>query len=166
LLCDGSIGDGLARLEDAAARWPDLPFFLAARLRWAAAAGDWPMVENYLIDGDNFERALRHRATDVTAWIEFSRNPAPAFAEFLTLRNAAISAHRSGLEELLLYAKIVGIEEVLERLLLAGEIIVNVEAGRRPDEIGAIALWLPIYDAVRQSAAFATLTGRILPVLN
>jgi len=166
LLCDGSIGDGLARLEDAAARWPDLPFFLAARLRWGAAAGDWPTVENYLIDGENFERALRHRAADVRAWIEFSRNPAPAFAEFLTLRNAAISAHRSGLEELLLYAKIVGIEEVLERLQLAGEIIVNVEAGRRPDEIGAIALWLPIYDAVRQSAAFATLTSRILPVLN
>jgi hypothetical protein len=74
-----------------------------------------------------------------------------------------MSAHRSGLEELLLYAKFVGISEVLERLDAAGEIIVNAEAGRRPDEIGAIALWLPIYDAVRHSSAFAALTGRILP---
>jgi TolB-like protein len=163
LLCDGSIEDGLARLESAAARWPDLPFFLATRLRWAAAAGDWATVDRFTRNDGDPRHSLGPRAPDVYAWIEFNRNPELTIDDFLALRAGAFADGRSGLEELLLYGRTAGIEHVLEHLDASGEAIVNVDAARRPDEIGTIALWLPIYDLVRRSPGFTTLEGRILP---
>ncbi|WP_156404699.1 hypothetical protein [Sphingomonas sp. Root241] len=96
------------------------------------------------------------------AWIEIARNPGSTFDDFLSLRAAAFTCGRSGLEELLLYGRTAGIEEVLQLLDASGEAIVNMAAARRPDEIGAIALWLPIYDAVRKSPGFAAAERRIV----
>jgi adenylate cyclase len=162
LLCAGKVDDGLKMLDEAAVRWPGLPFFLAARLKWAAVAGEWTIIEHHLAGDPTLTGSVGHRAADIRAWIEFSRNPAPTFEEFLSLRADAFAARRSGLEELLLYAKAVGLEEALDRVDRAGHVIVNLDASRTPDELGAIALWLPLYNRLRGSPAFSILTTRIL----
>jgi adenylate cyclase len=163
LLCDGKTEQGLSKLEEAAARWPALPFFLAFRIRWAAAAGDWSTVDRHIANEAEFCSSLGRRAADVKSWIEFSRSSAPTFEDFLALRNEAFAAGRSGLEELLLFARARDVEDVLHSLNAEGLAVINEEASRRPDEIGAIALWLPIYDAVRYSPGFTSLTSWILP---
>jgi TolB-like protein len=162
LLCDGKTEEGLSKLEHAAARWPALPFFLAFRIRWAAAAGDWATVDRHTCNEAEFRVALGRRASDVSSWIAFNRSSAPTFEDFLTLRDEAFAAGRSGLEELLLFARARSLEDILGSLHENALPVINQEASRRPDEIGAIALWLPIYDAVRHSPGFTSLTSRIL----
>jgi hypothetical protein len=148
----------LDRLDMAVARWPTIPFFLAARLKWAATVEDWKTVEALSVE--QRDQALQHRAGDVSAWIDFCREPDVSAQGLERLLQPAFALGTSGLQELLLHAKHAGLSQTLSHLAEAGTPPVQAKAPRRPDDLGSIALWLPVFDAVRADRDF----GRLLDI--
>lgn len=152
---------GLDKLDGAVERWPHIPFFAAARIRWAAAANDWASVEA-LTDPARLARySLLYRTEDVTRWIEACRGCSASSQSLERLRDSAFGIGNSGLEELLLHARFAGLATTLEMLDQASEKVVRFEAPRRPDDLGAISLFLPIYSEVRRDPSFGTLCDRL-----
>ena len=161
LLAHRDIADGTRKLDEAIARWPSIPFFLASRLRWAAAVQDWETIDTLAAAAGPGEHALQHRAPDVSAWIAFCRTPDVSPDALRRLRESAFAIGQSGLEELLLYAREAGLAHAFSILSAAGQPVVRMDAPRRPDDLGTIALWLPAFDKVRADPDFNLLLEKL-----
>jgi hypothetical protein len=93
--------------------------------------------------------------------VESCRTHDGSAAAFRRMRDAAFQIGSSGLEPLLLHARHAGLGKTLELAALAGEPVVDREAPRRPDDVGAILLFLPFFSELRQDAAFPGLCARL-----
>lgn len=157
----GSEREAIDRLDAAIARWPPIPFFTAARVRWAALAGDWATVDTLMSPERLARFPLHHRAAETAAFVEACQSNRPSSAGIKALRDQAFALGKCGLEPLLLHARTAGLAEAMALCDRAGQPLVDVGAPRRPDDIGATSLFLPAFASVRQDPLFPTLCVRL-----
>jgi len=161
LAASGQLEAAIAKLDRALARWPQIPFFAATRIGWAAMLGDWETADELTSPARLAQYPLGPRASEVAASMDACRNQDASPAAFRRLRDAAFQVGSSGLEPLLVHARHAGLAKTLELAASAGEPVVDLTAPRRPDDIGSVLLFLPFFADLRGEMAFPALCAQL-----
>jgi adenylate cyclase len=157
----GETAAAVDRLDAAVARWPDIPFFGATRIVWAALLDDWKTVDAFLLPEQLARSPLHLRLKEITALVDICRARDASPSALWRLRSEAFAIGKCGLEAILVHARHAGLTETMRLIDEAGERLVDTQAPRRPDDLGATSLFLPFFKDLRHDPLFSTLCGRL-----